>query len=122
MILGGDDLAHVFDLKLCNKFAGRSFVLQRISLRLRGLVLAILGKHVDGELDEVGVKLAGELEADGDTGHGDGDEVVEVVVGGVGQIKCVVSIGSLMEVGAMAPVGVAEAAAYWRKLGVIFEA
>jgi len=40
------------------------------------------GNHVDGELSEIGVELTGESEAGGDAGHGGGDEVVEVAVGG----------------------------------------
>ena len=40
------------------------------------------GDHVDGELSQVGVELAGETEAGGDARHNGGDEVVEVAVGG----------------------------------------
>jgi len=40
------------------------------------------GNHVDGELSEIGVELTRESEAGGDAGHGGGDEVVEVAVGG----------------------------------------
>ncbi|KFU92080.1 hypothetical protein M959_00545, partial [Chaetura pelagica] len=36
------------------------------------------GDHVDGQLAEVGVELAGETEAGGDTTHGGRDQVVEV--------------------------------------------
>ena len=45
------------------------------------------GHHVHGELPEVGVQLSWEPEAGGDTGHGEGDEVVEVAIGGGGQFK-----------------------------------
>ena len=45
------------------------------------------GHHVHGELPEVGVQLSWEPEAGGDTGHGEGDEVVEVAIGGGGQFE-----------------------------------
>ena len=38
------------------------------------------GDHVDGELAEVGVQLAGEPQTSGDAGHGEGDQVVEVAI------------------------------------------
>ena len=45
------------------------------------------GHHVYGQFPQVGVKLAGEAEAGGDTGHGEGDQVVQVAVGGVSQLE-----------------------------------
>lgn len=36
--------------------------------------------HIDGQLPQIGVELAGETQAGGDTGHDDGHEVVEVTV------------------------------------------
>ena len=45
------------------------------------------GHHVDGELSEIGVQLTGESEAGGDTAHGGGDEVVQVTVGGGGELE-----------------------------------
>ena len=38
------------------------------------------GNHVDSKLPEVSVQLAGEPEASGDTGHGEGHQVVEVTI------------------------------------------
>ncbi|CRK13813.1 hypothetical protein BN1723_002035 [Verticillium longisporum] len=45
------------------------------------------GNHVDGELAEIGVELAGETERGRDAGHDGGDEVVQVAVRGVGQLE-----------------------------------
>ena len=45
------------------------------------------GNHVDRQLPQVSVQLAGEPEAGGDTGHGEGDQVVEVTIGGGGQLQ-----------------------------------
>jgi len=45
------------------------------------------GNHVDGKLSEIGVELTRESKAGGDTGHGDGDEVVQVTVGGGGELE-----------------------------------
>ena len=45
------------------------------------------GHHVDGQLAEVGVELAGEAEAGGDAAHGGRHQVVEVAVGGRGQLE-----------------------------------
>ena len=39
------------------------------------------GDHVDRQLPEVSIELAGEPEAGGHTGHGEGHQVVEVKVG-----------------------------------------
>jgi len=36
--------------------------------------------HVDGQLAEVGVELAGETQTRGDAGHGGWNEVVQVAV------------------------------------------
>lgn len=43
--------------------------------------------HVDGQLSEVRVELTWESEAGGDTGHGGGDEVVEVTVCWGGELE-----------------------------------
>ena len=43
--------------------------------------------HVDGELSEIGVELTRESKAGGNTGHGDGDEVVQIAVGGGGELE-----------------------------------
>ena len=45
------------------------------------------GDHVDGQLPQVSIELAGEPEAGGDTGHGEGHQVVQVPVGRVGQLQ-----------------------------------
>jgi len=45
------------------------------------------GDHVDGELAEIGVELTGETEGGGHTGHDGGDEVVQVAVGGLGELE-----------------------------------
>ena len=45
------------------------------------------GNHVDRQLAQVSVELAGEPEAGGHTGHGEGDQVVEVAVGGGGDLE-----------------------------------
>merc|ERR1711970_380356 len=45
------------------------------------------GDEVDAELAEVRVELTGEAEAAGDTGHARGAEVVEVTVGGGGELE-----------------------------------
>ena len=42
------------------------------------------GDHVDRQLPEVSIELAGEPEAGRHAGHGEGHKVVEVSVGGVG--------------------------------------
>jgi len=46
------------------------------------------GDHVDGELPQVGIQLTGEAKTGGHAGHGEGDQVVEVTVGGSGQLQC----------------------------------
>jgi len=38
--------------------------------------------QVDGEFSEIGVELTGESDGAGGTGHGDGDEMVEITIGG----------------------------------------
>lgn len=43
--------------------------------------------HVDSQLAEVRVELTGETQAGGDTGHNGGNEVVQVTVGGVGELE-----------------------------------
>ena len=43
--------------------------------------------HVDGQFSEIGIELARESETSGDTGHGDGDEMVQVSVGGGGELQ-----------------------------------
>ena len=45
------------------------------------------GNHVDRQLAQVGVELAGEPEAGGHPGHGDGHQVVEVAVRGGAQLQ-----------------------------------
>jgi len=45
------------------------------------------GNQVDGHLAEVRVELTGESQASGDTGHDDGNEVVQVIVGRGGQLE-----------------------------------
>merc|ERR1712115_717479 len=45
------------------------------------------GDHVDGQLPQVSIELAGEPEAGGDTGHGEGNQVVQVTIGGGGQLQ-----------------------------------
>jgi len=43
--------------------------------------------QVDGEFPEVGVELTGETDGAGSTRHGDGDEMVQITVGGGGKLK-----------------------------------
>lgn len=45
------------------------------------------GDQVDGELSEIGVELTGESEAAGDAGHGGRDQVVEITIGGGGELE-----------------------------------
>ena len=45
------------------------------------------GDHVDRQLPEVSIELAGEPKGGGHSGHGEGHQVVQVPVGGVGQLK-----------------------------------
>ena len=45
------------------------------------------GNHVDRQLAQVSVELAGEPEAGGHTGHGQGDQVVQISVGGGGEFE-----------------------------------
>ena len=45
------------------------------------------GNHVDGQFPQISVKLAGETKAGGDTGHGGGDEMVQVTVCGGGELQ-----------------------------------
>lgn len=45
------------------------------------------GDHVDGELPQVGVKLAGESQASGYAAQGRADEMIEVTVGRRGQLE-----------------------------------
>ena len=45
------------------------------------------GDQVDGQLSEVRVQLTGESQAAGHTGHGGGDEMVKVTIGGGGQFE-----------------------------------
>jgi len=45
------------------------------------------GDQVDGEFSQVRVQLTGESEAAGDTGHGSGDQVVKITVGGGGELE-----------------------------------
>jgi len=43
--------------------------------------------HVDSEFPQISVQLTGESEAGGDTGHGGGDEMVQVTVGWGGELQ-----------------------------------
>ena len=45
------------------------------------------GHHVDSQLTEISVELAGEAQACGDTRHGGRDEMVQVTIGGGGQLQ-----------------------------------
>merc|ERR1719272_2726186 len=45
------------------------------------------GDQVHGDFPEVRVELTGETEAAGDTGEGSGDEMVEITVGGGGELE-----------------------------------
>ena len=45
------------------------------------------GDHVDGQLPQVSIELAGEPEGGGNPGHGEGHQVVQVAVGRVGQFQ-----------------------------------
>ena len=45
------------------------------------------GDHVDRQLPEVSIELAGEPEAGRHAGHGEGHQVVEVTVGGGHQLQ-----------------------------------
>ena len=45
------------------------------------------GHHVDGQFSEISVKLTGESETGGDSGHGGGDEMVQVTVGWGGELQ-----------------------------------
>ena len=45
------------------------------------------GDQVDSQLSEVRVELTGESEAAGDSGHGGGDEMVEITVSGGGELE-----------------------------------
>lgn len=45
------------------------------------------GDHVDGELPQIGVQLAGEAQASGDAGHGERDQMVEVAVRRSGELE-----------------------------------
>lgn len=46
------------------------------------------GNHVDCELAKVGIELARESKAGGDTAHGSRYEVVEIAIGRGGKLKC----------------------------------
>ena len=39
------------------------------------------GNHVDGKLPQVGIELTREPQAGGDSGHGEGDKMVQVAIG-----------------------------------------
>jgi hypothetical protein len=45
------------------------------------------GDQVDSDLSQVRVELTWETEAASDTGHGSGDQVVKITVGGGGELK-----------------------------------
>ncbi|TRY63449.1 hypothetical protein TCAL_16600 [Tigriopus californicus] len=44
--------------------------------------------HVDGQFAKISVQLTGETKTSGDTGHGQGHEMVQVTVGGGGELQC----------------------------------
>jgi hypothetical protein len=43
------------------------------------------GDHIDSKFPQVSIELTWEAEASGDTGHGQGDKMVQVTIGGVGE-------------------------------------
>jgi len=45
------------------------------------------GNHVDGQFSEIRVELTGESKTGGDTRHDEGDEVVQVTVGGCVELQ-----------------------------------
>ena len=45
------------------------------------------GNHVDRQLAQVSVELAGEPEGGGHPGHGQGDQVVQIAVGRVSELQ-----------------------------------
>lgn len=45
------------------------------------------GHHVDGELSQIGIKLAGESQASGDAAQGRADQVIEVAVSRRSQLE-----------------------------------
>ena len=45
------------------------------------------GNHVDSQFTEISVELTGESETGGDSGHGGGDEMVQVTVGWGGELQ-----------------------------------
>ena len=46
------------------------------------------GNHVDSQLPEISVELAREAKASGDSGHGQGNQMVQISVGGSGELEC----------------------------------
>jgi hypothetical protein len=57
-------------------------------IRIRNLTMVEIGHtHVDGELSEVRVHLTGETKGGRDTGHDHRYEVIEVTVGGGGELQ-----------------------------------
>ena len=56
------------------------------------------GDQVDSQFSEVRVELTGESEAAGDSGHGGGDEMVEISVGGGGELEGAELIDSVLDV------------------------
>ena len=44
--------------------------------------------HVDGEFTEIGIQLTWESEASGNTGHGGGDQIVQITIGWGGEFEC----------------------------------
>ena len=44
--------------------------------------------HVDGKLTKIGIKLTREPKAGGDSTHGGRNEMVEVSIGGSGELQC----------------------------------
>jgi hypothetical protein len=46
------------------------------------------GNHVNSQLPEISIELAREAKASGDTRHGQGDKMVQVTIGGCGELEC----------------------------------
>ena len=46
------------------------------------------GNHVDCQLPEISIELAREAKASGDSRHGQGDQMVQISIGGSGELEC----------------------------------
>ncbi|KAF2978323.1 hypothetical protein EK904_004354 [Melospiza melodia maxima] len=51
-------------------------------------VQARKGHHVHRQLAQIRIQLAGEAQRGGDAAHGEGHQVVEVPIGGIGELQC----------------------------------